>query len=370
MKTERILKAAVAAAAAISLAGCGQTSAGGTTEGVDAKEVYGCNVLNIYNWGEYVGEDVISNFEAAYNAKVNYDMFDSNETMYTKLMGGSSYDILVPSDYMIERLIKENMLQPLDKEALTNLGELDPEVVEMQKVYDPELMYSVPYFRGSVGIVYNRKTVDEKELEEKGWDILWDTKYDNKVFMYDSQRDSFMVAFKALGYSMNTENDDEIQAAYEWLKKVHNNVHPAYVTDEVIDAMAYPDANNPKDLAVVYSGDAAYIESINPDMGYFEPKQGTNIWSDGMVIPNNAGCPALANEFINFVLTYDSSYDNSITVGYTSSNLKVKEDIANGDYDGINAYLPRSNYEKDEVFRYNEVLVQKLSDLWNKVKID
>ena len=368
MKTEKILKLALAASTAVTLAGCGSTAA--NEDAVDAQEVYGCNVLNIYNWGEYTGEDMIPNFEKQFNAKVNYDMFDSNEIMYTKLMGGSAYDVLVPSDYMIERLIKENFLQPLDKEIITNLGELDPEVVEMQKVYDPDLAYAVPYFRGSVGLVYNKNNVPLSELEEKGWDILQDPKYDNKVYMYDSQRDAFMVAFKALGYSMNTENEDEIQAAYEWLRKMQETTHPAYVTDEVIDAMAYPDANNAKDIALVYSGDAAYILHENEDMGYFEPNQGTNIWSDAMVIPNNAGCPGLANEFINYVLTYDASYDNSITVGYTSSNLKVKEDIAKGDYAGINAYTPRAGYDKDEVFRFNETLVKKLSDLWNKVKIN
>ncbi len=370
MKTEKILKSAVAAAAAISLAGCGSSGSQGAAESVDAQEEFGCSTINVYNWGEYVGEDVIANFEKAYNAKVNYDMFDSNENMYTRLLGGSSYDVLVPSDYMIERLLKEDLLQPLDKDALTNIGNLDPEVVEMQKVYDPDLAYSVPYFRGSVGFVYNKNNISEAELEEKGWNILLEEKLKDKVFMYDSQRDSFMVAFKALGYSMNTDKDEEIQAAYDWLKKVHDTVHPAYVTDEVIDAMAYPNANDAKDIAVVYSGDAAYILSINEDMAYFEPKEGTNIWSDGMVIPKNAGCPALANAFINYNLEYEAAYDNSITVGYTSSNLQVKNDIATGDYDGINAYLPRSGYDKDEVFRYNDVLVQKLSDLWNKVKID
>ena len=369
MKTEKILKSAVAAAAAITLTGCGSSSTP-QTETIDAQTEFGCSTINIYNWGEYMGEDVIPNFEKTYNAKVNYDMFDSNENMYTRLLGGSSYDLLVPSDYMIERLLKEDLLQPLDKEALTNLGNLDPEAVEMQKVYDPDLAYSVPYFRGSVGFVYNKNNISEAELEEKGWNILLDEKLDNKVFMYDSQRDAFMVAFKALGYSMNTDNEEEIEAAYEWLRKVHQTVHPAYVTDEVIDAMAYPNPNEAKDIAVVYSGDAAYILSVNEDMGYFEPKQGTNIWSDGMVIPKNAGCPALANEFINFVLEYDSSYDNSITVGYTSTNLQVKEDIANGEYAGINAYLPRSGYDKDEVFRYNDVLVQKLSERWTKVKLD
>lgn len=361
---------------ALSLAACGSSGSGGSgstdteTEGVDAMEAYGCNVINVYNWGEYIGEDVVSNFEELYNAKVNYDMFDSNESMYTKLMGGSSYDLLVPSDYMIERLLMEDMLQKLDLSKIPNISALDPDVVDMQKVYDPTLEYSVPYFHGSVGLVYNKNNVDPAEIEEKGWDILLDEKYKNKVYMYDSQRDSFMIAFKALGYSMNTSDDAEIQAAYEWLRKVHETVSPAYVTDEVIDAMAYPNANDPKDIAVVYSGDAAYIIAENPDMDYIEPKQGTNVWSDGMVIPKNASCPALANEFINFVLTYDSSYDNSITVGYTSSNLEVSEELSTTEFDGIDAYVPRVGYEKDEVFRYNSVLVQKLSDLWNKVKIN
>lgn len=368
MKTETILKSAVAAAAAITLAGCGSSAP--SEEAIDAQEEFGCSTINVYNWGEYIGDDVVPNFEKAYNAKVNYDMFDSNESMYTKLLGGSSYDVLVPSDYMIERLIMEDLLQPLDKEALTNLGNLDPKVVEMQKVYDPDLIYSVPYFHGSVGLVYNKNNIDEAELEAKGWDILLDEKLRDKVYMYDSQRDAFMVAFKALGYSMNTENEEEIQAAYEWLKKMNDTVHPAYVMDEVIDAMAYPPANGAKDIAVVYSGDAAYILLENEDMAYYEPKQGTNLWSDGMVIPKNAGCPALANEFINYVLTDEASESNSLAVGYTSSNLNVKESVAAGDYEGISAYLPREDYAKDEVFRYNAVLVQKLSDLWNKVKID
>lgn len=372
MEIKNILKITAALSAAITLTACGGSPSGGSDEGeaIDAQTEYGCNVLNVYNWGEYVGEETIPNFEKRFNAKVNYDYFDSNESMYTKLLGGSAYDILVPSDYMIERLIKEDLLQELDLDAIPNLENLDPEVVEMQKVYDPDLNYSVPYFRGSVGIVYNTEHVDPAEIEEKGWDILLDEKYKGRVFMYDSQRDSFMVAFKALGYSMNTENEDEIQKAYEWLKKVHETVEPAYVTDEVIDGMAYPDAVNYKDLAVVYSGDAAYILYENEEMDYIEPKQGTNIWSDGMVIPKNANCPGLANAFINYILEYDPSYDNSVTVGYTSSNKEVKGDIASGEYDGIDAYIPRYGYDKDEVFRYNNTLVQKLSDLWNKVKID
>ena len=346
------------------LVGCGDKSG---SEQYDAEELYGCNVINVYNAGEYIGDGVLSTFEKMYNAKVNYDLFESNEIMYTKLLGGSSYDVLVPSDYMIERLLQEDMLQPLDKEALTNLDQLNPDVVAMQKTYDPELKYSVPYFWGSVGLVYNKNNVDSADIEKQGWDILKDSKYEGRVFMYDSQRDAFMVAFKALGYSMNTEDDTEIQNAYEWLKEMDANVHPSYVTDEVIDAMA----NGEKDIAVVYSGDAAYILSENEDMAWIEPYQGTNTWSDSMVIPKNSSCPGLANAFINYITDYDAAYKNSETVGYTSPNTKVAEELASedGDYYENPAYSPRTNYDKDEVFHYSGVLKQKLSDLWNKVKI-
>ena len=346
------------------LVGCGDKS---SSEQYDAEELYGCNVINVYNAGEYIGDGVLATFEKMYNDKVNYDLFESNEIMYTKLLGGSSYDVLVPSDYMIERLLQEDMLQPLDKEALTNLDQLNPDVVAMQKTYDPELKYSVPYFWGSVGLVYNKNNVDPADIEKQGWDILKDSKYEGRVFMYDSQRDAFMVAFKALGYSMNTEDDTEIQNAYEWLKEMDTNVHPSYVTDEVIDAMA----NGEKDIAVVYSGDAAYILSENEDMAWIEPYQGTNTWSDSMVIPKNSSCPGLANAFINYITDYDAAYKNSETVGYTSPNTKVAEELASedGDYYENPAYSPRTNYDKDEVFHYSGVLKQKLSDLWNKVKI-
>lgn len=357
-------------ASCLLLAGCGGSTTNNTAEEevevVDAKELYGCNVINVYNAGEYIGEDVLNQFETAFRAKVNYETFDSNESMYTKLLGGNSYDVLVPSDYMIERLISEGSLQKLDKSKLTNLNQVNPDVLEMQKVFDPNLEYAVPYFWGSVGLVYNKNNVDPKEIEEKGWDILLDEKYNGQVFMYDSQRDAFMVAFKALGYSMNTDSDADINSAYNWLIKMKEAVDPSYVTDEVIDAMM----NGEKDIALMYSGDAAYVLSENEDMAYIEPHQGTNIWVDAMVIPANATCPDLANEFINFITDYNASYQNSDEVGYTSVNQTVFEELSadDGTYGGINAYTPRVGYEKDEVFHFNEVLRQQLGERWNLVK--
>ena len=191
-------KIIVFALALLCLVGCSDSK---TTVDDDPIEKYESDVLNVFNWGEYIGEDVIANFEEEYGVKVNYSMFDSNEILYTKLLGGTSYDVIVPSDYMIERLMEEEMLQPLDYSYMTNLDDLDPGVVALRDEYDPDGVYSMPYFWGSVGLIYNKKNVDVDKLEELGWNILKDTEYADRIFMYDSERDSFMVALKALGYS-------------------------------------------------------------------------------------------------------------------------------------------------------------------------
>lgn len=340
------------------------TGCAGGNKNSDAISKYGSDTLKVYNWGEYVGEDVIRSFEKQFGVKVIYELFDSNEMMYTKIQTGESYDILVPSDYMIERLIQEDRLSKIDKSLIPNLSNLAEGVKNLP--YDANNDYSVPYFWGSVGIVYNHNNIPKEVVEEQGFNVLKNTDYKGKLYMYDSERDSFMVAFKALGYSMNTENEDEIDKAYEWLKELNDTMAPVYVTDEVIDNMA----NGAKDLAVVYSGDAAYILSENEDMSFYMPNEGTNIWSDAMVIPSNAPNPKLAHEFINYILSYEASLDNSSTVGYASPNKQVLEEMSSegGDYYENEAYLPRVGYEKDEVFKHNEILKQKLTELWIKVK--
>ncbi len=323
------------------------------------------DTLNVYNWGEYIDKQVLYDFEKEYGVRVNYTNFSSNEELYTKLMANVSYDILIPSDYMIERLIREKMLQPLDKEIVTNLDLLAEGVQNL--FYDADNTYSVPYLWQTVGIVYDTTKVDPALVEEKGWDIFLDPSLSGHVYMYDSERDAFMVAFKALGYSMNTENEEEIQAAYNWLREMDKAVHPSYVTDEVIDAMA----NGEKWLALVYSGDAAYILSENEDMGYCTPVQGTNIAVDAMVIPANATNPELANKFIQYILEYDNAVRISEEVGYASANAQVLEDLSapDGAYYENAAYIPRSGYEQDEMFHDNEVLRRELSELWIKVKL-
>ena len=321
--------------------------------------------LRIYNWGEYTGENIIRNFEEETGATVVMENFDSNEQMYIKVANGEAYDILVPSDYMIQRLIQEDYLQKLDKSKLDCLDKLVDEVKGLP--YDPNNDYSVPYFWGTVGIVYDKTKVDLEDLEEEGFGIFLDEKYKGDVYLYDSERDSFMMALKALGYSMNTESEAEINEAYEWLVKCVQTMKTEIVTDEIIDNMA----QGRKALGLIYSGDATYVMSENEDMGFYLPEEGTNLWSDAMVIPKNAKNPDLAHAFINYASDYDGAYDNSSYVGYTSANREVMEDIygEGGDYEGIEAYMPRMGYEKDEVFVYNEDTRKLISNLWSKVKI-
>ena len=360
-------KAMAAVAAVLVLAVVGGTVGASLSQqhkSAAAVEKYGSNVLKLYLPGEYLGENVISDFEKQYGVRVIVENFDSNEMMYTKLMAGDRYDVIIPSDYMIERLMNEDFLQPLDKSMIPNMENMSDAVLGMS--YDPDNTYSIPYFWGSVGLVYNHENVDPAVIESEGWEVLRNTDYAGHIYIYDSERDSFMMAFKALGYSMNTEDPNEINDAYEWLLQMNNTMSPVYVTDEVIDGMM----NGYKDIAVVYSGDAAVVLDENEDMSFYMPSQGTNLWCDAMVIPQNAENPKLAHEFINYMLTYEAAFDNTETVGYTSPNAEVFEEMTSSEdlYADNAAYLPRSGYDKDEMFHDNQTLMRELSKLWIKVK--
>ena len=327
---------------------------------------YAGQTLHVYNWGEYTGENIISGFEELTGAKVIMDNFDSNEQMYIKVANGDAYDVLVPSDYMIQRMMQEKMLQKLEPETRKEcLSELTDAIKGLP--YDPKNEYSIPYFWGTVGIVYDKTKVSEEDLENEGWNIFLDQKYKGDIYLYDSERDSFMMALKALGYSMNTTSEEELNEAYNWLVNCVQTMDPEIVTDEIIDNMAQAR----KALGLIYSGDAAYVMTENDKMGFYMPKSGTNLWSDAMVIPKNAKNPKLANEFIRYITSYDAAMDNSSYVGYTSPNKEVMEELGGkgGDYDGINAYTPRAGYDKDEVFQYDETTRKIIADLWSRVKV-
>lgn len=321
--------------------------------------------LYLYNWGEYTGENILRDFEEETGATVVQESFDSNEQMYIKVANQEPYDVLVPSDYMVQRLIDEDLLQKLDKSKLTCMDKLADAVKGLP--YDPQNEYSVPYFWGTVGIVYDKTKVEIRDLEAEGFGIFLDEKYKGDVYLYDSERDAFMMALKDLGYSMNTTSEKEIQEAYDWLVQCVETMDAEIVTDEIIDNMA----QGRKALGLIYSGDATYVMEENENMGYYMPDTGTNLWSDAMVIPKNAKNPELAHAFINYASDYDGAYDNSSYVGYTSANQEVMDDIygEGGDYEGIEAYIPRIDNPNDEVFVYNEDTKKIMGDLWSRVKI-
>ena len=328
--------------------------------------LFGCGgdkvTLKVYNAGEYIDTSLLKTFEKENDCKVIYETFDSNETMYTKVMSGERYDVIVPSDYMIERLAKEGFLQEIDKTKLANLGNVVPTI--LNQPFDPENRYSIPYFWGSVGILYDKTVVGAKDLEA-GWEMLRNPKYKDQLYMYDSERDSFMIALKALGYSLNTTNKAELEEAYDWLIKQNEIMNPIYMGDDVSDSMV----SGSKPIAIVYSGDASYIMSLNENLGFYEPKEGTNLWIDGMVITKDCAQVDLAHKFIDFMLEPENACANSEAVGYSSSVQSAFEEMSKTVYEGIDAYIPRSDNPKDEYFRYQDAETKKFcAELWTKVK--
>lgn len=338
-----------------------------TTGDFDPIAEFGSDTLNVFNYGEYIGEGVIAGFEDMYNVKVNYDTFASNEEMYTKLMSGTSYDVIIASDYMIQKLIKDKLLQPLDKDKLTNLTDLYHDALQYME-FDSEMVYTVPYMWGTVGIIYDETLIDSEDVETLGWDVFKLEKYRGMAYFYDSERDAFMVALKSLGYSMNTKNEQELLEAYTWLIEMDNAIDPAYVTDEIIDGII----NGEKALGYVYSGDAAYMLCENENLRFYEPHQGTNVWMDCMFIPKVAKSPELANVFINYMLSYDIAYANSEYIGYTSPNEDVLIALSSedGEYYEIDAYVPRIGYENDEAFINDDYIRKIISEYWVKVKLN
>lgn len=348
-KTRKILSLVLVAAVAVGLVKWGYVA-------------QGKHVLKVYNAGEYIDADLLEEFEKEYGCTVVYETFESNEMMYTKLSSGETYDVLVPSDYMIERLIKEEYLQHLDWDLIPNKKNLKDEVVN--RSYDPGNRYSCPYFYGTVGILYDTTVVDEADLKD-GWNLLTNPKYKGNLYMYDSERDSFMIALKALGYSMNTTSEEEIQEAYQWLIHQRDSMEPIYAGDDVIDNMI----SGNKALAVVYSGDASYIISENPNLAYYTPEEGTNLWYDAMVITKDCSETELAHEFINFMISEKSALSNTEEVGYTSTVKSAFETMRDGDYAGISSYIPETDNPNSEIFAYQKPQIKQLfAELWTKVK--
>ena len=317
----------------------------------------------VYNWGEYIDPEIIDLFEEETGIDVIYEEFETNEIMYPKIQSGAiAYDVVCPSDYMIQRMIENDLLAEINYDHIPNLKYIGDNYMKMSRQFDPENKYSVPYLWGTVGILYNKKMVDEPV---DSWGILWDKKYEDSILMQDSVRDAFAVALKYLGYSMNSTDLDELEAAKNLLIEQKPLVQ-AYVIDQVRDKMIGGEAA----LGVIYSGEALYCQQENPDLDYVIPKEGTNIWIDSWVIPKNAKNVENAEAFINFLCRPDIAKMNFDYITYSIPNTAGRDLIEDESLRNSPIAFPDdSKLENCETFRFlgddNDALYNRL---WREIK--
>lgn len=320
------------------------------------------NKLYVYNWGEYIEPEVLEIFEQETGIEVIYDEFETNESMYSKISAGAAlYDLVCPSDYMISKMISEDLLQPINWDNIPNRTHIGEEYWDQTKGFDPTLEYSVPYCWGTVGILYNTTLVDEA-IDE--WADLWDPRYTDEVLMQDSVRDAFMVAQKMLGYSSNSTNETELLAAKEALIE-QKPIVQAYVIDQVRDKMIGGEAA----IGVIYSGEALYTQWENEDLEYIIPKEGTNLWLDSWVIPKGARNVENAEKFINFLCRPDIALMNFDYITYSTPNTSAWEMIEDEEIKYSEVAFPNlSNYNL-EVYSYLGEDVETIyNNLWKQVK--
>lgn len=317
----------------------------------------------VYNWGEYLDPEVLTLFEQETGIDVVYEEFETNEILYPKISSGAiAYDVICPSDYMIQRMIENNLLAEINFDNIPNVKNIGKDYMEQSRQFDPENKYSVPYCWGTVGILYNKTMVDEPITS---WSVLWDEKYKDNILMQDSVRDAFGVTLKYLGYSLNSTDLDELTEARDLLIKQKPLVQ-AYVIDQVRDKMI----GNEAAIGVIYSGEAIYTQMENPDLEYVIPEEGSNIWIDSWVIPKNAENKENAEKFINFLFRPEIALMNFEYITYSTPNSEARkliedEAIRNSEI----AFPDLSKYDNLETFQYlGTEADQTYGELWNQVK--
>ena len=317
----------------------------------------------VYNWGEYLDPEVLTLFEQETGIDVVYEEFETNEILYPKISSGAiAYDVICPSDYMIQRMIENNLLAEINFDNIPNIKNIGKDYMEQSRQFDPENKYSVPYCWGTVGILYNKTMVDEPITS---WSVLWDEKYKDNILMQDSVRDAFGVTLKYLGYSLNSTDLDELTEARDLLIKQKPLVQ-AYVIDQVRDKMI----GNEAAIGVIYSGEAIYTQKENPDLEYVIPEEGSNIWIDSWVIPKNAENKENAEKFINFLCRPEIALMNFEYITYSTPNSEARkliedEAIRNSEI----AFPDLSKYDNLETFQYlGTEADQTYGELWNQVK--
>ena len=316
----------------------------------------------VYNWGEYINEDVIEMFEEEYDIKVVYDTFTENEDMYPLIsIGEVNYDVVCPSDYMINRMIKEDLLAELNYDNIPNIKNIDPAYLKSAEEFDPGNKYSVPYCWGTVGILYNKTMVDEPVTS---WSAIFDEKYAKEILMIDSVRDGMGIALKYLGYSMNSLDEAQLEEAKQLLIAQRPFVQ-GYFVDEVRNKMIGGEAA----LGVIYSGEAIYTQRENEDLVYVVPDEGSNVWIDGWVIPKNADNKENAEKWINFMCREDIALMNFEEITYSTPNAAARELIEDADIKNSTVAFPdEATLERCETFKYLGETEEIYLNKWNEMK--
>lgn len=326
--------------------------------------------INVYNWGEYISTgaeegtlDVNSEFEKLTGIKVNYTNYATNEELYAKLKGGgATYDVIIPSDYMISKMIKENLIQPLDMSNIPNFEYIMENF--RNQAYDPENAYSVPYTWGTVGIIYNKSIIDINP-EDVDWDLLWNEDYTDQILMFDNPRDAFAIGELMMGYSLNTENSEELENVARKLTQ-QKKIVQAYVMDEIFDKMGAGDAL----IAPYYAGDALTILEENEDLDFVVPKSGTNLFIDAMCIPTSARQKEAAEMYINFMCEPDIAFANIDYICYSTPHQKAY-DMLDEDIRESHISYPNSDFiaNKTSVFvNLSDDANLKMQNLWTEMK--
>ncbi|MDQ0192361.1 ABC transporter substrate-binding protein [Paenibacillus wynnii] len=319
----------------------------------------GENTLTIYNWGDYIEPELLEEFEAETGITVIYQTFDSNEAMLTKVeQGGTTFDVVIPSDYAIAKMKEEKLLVPLDSAKIPNLSNIDPRFMDLS--FDPGNLYSVPYFWGTVGIIYNPDMT--QGIDFTSWDSLWDKRLNNSIFLVDGAREVMGMALNSLHYSVNDQNEEHLQEALTKLNKLSPNVK-AIVGDEIKMLLANEEAA----VGIVWSGDASEIMSENDKLEYVVPEEGSNKWFDNMVIPRTAANVEGAHQFINFMLRPEIAAKNAEYVGYSTPNIEALKLLPSEVSEDTRFYPPAEITDRLEVYdnlgkrmlaHYNELFLK------------
>ena len=326
----------------------------------------GCNKkyseeISFFNYGENIDEETIQEFEKKYGIKVNLETFDDMETMYQKVNNSDvSYDVILVSDALMPRMIKNNLIQELNKSNIPNISQMDEEYLNLD--IDPGNKYSVPYMFGTVGLIYNKDVVKE---EVDSWDILWDEKYKNKVFMFDTYRDTIGVALKKLGYSLNSENPEELEEAKNLLLEQRKKVDPIYGVDNGTTMIP----SGESDINMIWSGEGLNLQDEYPNLEYVVPKEGANFWIDSLCIPHNAKNVSGAEKFINFVSDKESALRIADEIGYTTPNKEARLEQPENVRNNPNAYMSKELMDRCELYVDLPKDTKKMYDnIWVEIK--